>query len=158
MRASVRNPPEARARDLGADGGLGVEVEVLEGLAGGEPGGADPQLGAGGVAGGDLAFEDGGEVVLVGPAGVAGLVGQPGGGLGDPRRLQRGGEVVDLLDRLGRRRLAAITRPPRSLIESERPVVVGQIPDQVLAAAADGSGLLELLPQHRRGLRRGPGR
>ena len=26
----------------------------------------------------DLAFEHGGEVVLVGPAGVAGLVGQPG--------------------------------------------------------------------------------
>ena len=70
--------------DLLADGGLVVPVEVLEGLAGREPGGADPQLGAGGVAGGDFAFEDGGEVVLVGPAGVAGVVGEPGGGLGDP--------------------------------------------------------------------------
>ena len=86
--------------DLLADGGLGVEVEVLEGLAGGEPGGPDPQLGAGGVAGGDFPLEHGGEVVLVGPAGVAGLVGQPGGGFGDPRCLQRGGQVADLLDRV----------------------------------------------------------
>ncbi len=81
-----------QVRDCVAEGGLGVPVEVLEGLAGREPGGADPQLGAGGVAGGDFAFEDRGEVVLVGPAGVAGLVGQPGGGFGDPGCLQRGGE------------------------------------------------------------------
>ena len=89
MRASVRNAPEARAAIWCAHGGLGVEVEVLDRLAGAEPGGADPQPGAGGVAGGDLAVQDGGEVLLVGPAGVAGVVGQPGGGLGDPGRLQR---------------------------------------------------------------------
>ena len=44
---------------------------------------ADPESGAGGVARGDFAFEHGGEVVLVGPAGVAGLVGQPGRRFGD---------------------------------------------------------------------------
>jgi len=60
--------------DLLADGGLGVEVEVFDSLAGREPGGADPQLGTGGVAGGDFPFQDGGEVVLVRPAGVAGLL------------------------------------------------------------------------------------
>ena len=96
-------PAGCQRGDLLAGCGLGVEVEVLERLHGAEPGGADPQLGAGGVAGGDFAFEHGGEVVLVGPAGVAGLVGQPGGGLGDPRCFQRGGEVGDLLDRLGAR-------------------------------------------------------
>ena len=57
--------------DLLANGGLGVPVEVLEGLAGGEPGGADPQLSAGGAAGGHFPFEHGGEVVLVCPPGVA---------------------------------------------------------------------------------------
>jgi hypothetical protein len=37
------------------------------------------------------------------PAGVTGLIGQTGGGLGDPGCFQRGGEVGDLLDRLGAR-------------------------------------------------------
>ena len=99
--------------DLLTDGGLVVPVEVVEGLAGREPGPADALRGAGCVAGGDFAFEHGGEVVLMGPAGVAGLVGEPGGGLGDPRRLQRGGEVVDLLDRV--RRWLAAWRPSRDL-------------------------------------------
>ncbi|MEI2714994.1 MAG: hypothetical protein V9G04_17310 [Nocardioides sp.] len=61
-------PPEVECGDLLAGGGLGVEVELLQGLDGGEPGGADAQPGAGGVAGGDLAVQDRGEVVLVGPA------------------------------------------------------------------------------------------
>jgi len=61
--------------DRGAGGGLLVEVEVLDRLDRGHLGGADPQPGAGGVAGGDFSLEDGGEVVLVGPAGVAGVVG-----------------------------------------------------------------------------------
>ena len=104
-------PAGGQRGDLLADGGLGVEVEVLQGLAGGEPGGPDPQLGAGGVAGGDFPFQHRGEVVLVGPAGVAGLVGQPGGGLGDPRGLERGGQVVDLLERCRWRSWAVITRP-----------------------------------------------
>jgi hypothetical protein len=54
---------------------LGVPVELLDRFASPEPGCPDPQLGAGGVAGGDFAVEDCGEVLLVGPAGVAGVVG-----------------------------------------------------------------------------------
>jgi len=64
---------------------LVVEVELLEGFAGGEAGGADPQLGAGGVAGGDFSVEDRDQVVLMGPAGVVfGLGRQPGRGIADP--------------------------------------------------------------------------
>ena len=102
LRASVRNAAGGQRGDLLRTAGWCVAVEVLERLAGGEPGGPDPQLGAGGVAGGDLTVEDRGEVVLVGPAGVAGVVGQPGGGFGDPGCLQRGGQVGELLERLGR--------------------------------------------------------
>jgi hypothetical protein len=40
--------------DLLFDGALEGEVELLERLASWEPGGFDPQLAAGGVAGGDL--------------------------------------------------------------------------------------------------------
>jgi hypothetical protein len=87
--------------DLGTDRRLVIEVEVLQRLTGTEPGSTDPQVGAGGVTGGDLAFQDGGEVVLVGPAGVTGVVGQPAGGLDDPGCFQRRGQVGDLLDRLG---------------------------------------------------------
>jgi hypothetical protein len=72
--------PGGQRMDRAAGGGLVVEVEVLEGLDRGHPGGSDPQLGAGGVAGGDFTFQDGGQVLLVGPAGVAGVVGQAGGG------------------------------------------------------------------------------
>src|SRR5688500_15477651 len=43
--------------DLLADCALVVPVEVVEGLAGGEPGPADALGGAGGVACGDLTFE-----------------------------------------------------------------------------------------------------
>ena len=86
--------------DLLTDSGLVVPVEVVEGLAGREPGPTDPLRGPGRVASGDLAFEHGGEVVLMGPAGITGLVGEPGSGFSDPRCFQRGGEVVDLLDRV----------------------------------------------------------
>ena len=44
-----------------------VEVEVLEALAGREPGGADPSLAAVGLAGGDLPVQAGGEELLMGP-------------------------------------------------------------------------------------------
>ena len=64
-----------------------VEHELLEGLAGGEAGGADPQLGTGGGAGGDFTIQDGDQVVLMSPAGVTGLGGQSASGLGDPRCL-----------------------------------------------------------------------
>ena len=104
LRASVRNAAGGQGARPVAEAGWASKSKSSRVLTRGEPGRADPQPGAGGVAGDDFAFEDGGEVVLVGPAGVAGLVGQPGGGLGDPGRLQRGGQVGDLLDRLVARR------------------------------------------------------
>jgi hypothetical protein len=60
---------------------LVVEVEVLEHLAGGEGGGADPVGRAVCAAGGDLSLQAGGQVFLVGPAAVAGGGGEPLGGL-----------------------------------------------------------------------------
>ena len=92
-----------------------VEVEVVQGLDRTEAGRADPKSGAGGVAGGDLAFQDRGQVVLMGPPGVAGVVGQARGGLGDPRRLQRGGQVGDLLQRLVPAGLRLLDEGPPSL-------------------------------------------
>ena len=49
------------------EGALVVKVELLEGLAGREAGGADADLTAVGLAGGDFAFEAGGEELVVGP-------------------------------------------------------------------------------------------
>jgi len=62
--------------NLLADSGLVVPVEVVDVFAGREPGPTDA-LGTGGIASRDFAFEYGGEVVLVCPSGVAGLVGKP---------------------------------------------------------------------------------
>ena len=45
-----------------------VVIELVEALAGREPGGTDTQLAAVGVAGGDFALQAGGEELLVGPA------------------------------------------------------------------------------------------
>jgi hypothetical protein len=86
--------------DLVADGGLGVEVEVLQRFAGTEPGMPDPQLGAGGVAGRHFPFQDGGQVVLEPPAGIPGLVGQAAGDIQNPWRFECFGEVAELLGRL----------------------------------------------------------
>ena len=61
----------------------------------------------------------------MGPAGVAGLVGEPGGGLDDPWRLERGGEEVDLLDRVRWRCLGG--HHATSPVEPEGAVVVGEI-------------------------------
>uniref|UniRef100_UPI002F41735C hypothetical protein n=1 Tax=Sinomonas humi TaxID=1338436 RepID=UPI002F41735C len=69
-------------------------------LRAGNPCGADAHLGAGGVAGGDFPVQDRGEVFLVCPAGVAGLLGEPARGLLDPGCLQCPGEVVDALEGL----------------------------------------------------------
>ena len=146
-----QEPAGCQGGDLLTDGGLGVPVELLDGLACGEPGGADPQLGAGCVAGGDLAVEDRGEVLLVGPARVAGVVGQPGGCFGDPWRLQRRREIGDLLERLGRvaLRLAVAIRSTSSAVdEPEGAVVVGQIPHQPIVRIGGRAGSLELLAQH----------
>ena len=93
--------PRCQLRDLLPDGGLLVPVEVFDGLDRPEPGRADPQPGAGGVAGGHFAFEDGGEVVLERPARAAGLLRQPARGLEDAWCFQRAGEVGELLGRLG---------------------------------------------------------
>ena len=49
-------------------GALVVEVELVEALAGREAGGADAELAAVGCAGGDFAFEAGGEELFMGPA------------------------------------------------------------------------------------------
>jgi hypothetical protein len=54
-----------------------VEVELLQGLAGREPGGADPALTAVGLPGGDLALQARGQELLVGPGLGPGPVGQP---------------------------------------------------------------------------------
>ena len=51
--------------DLAFEGPLVVEVEVLQGLAGGEPGRADAALAAVGLAGGDLALQAGGQELLM---------------------------------------------------------------------------------------------
>ena len=55
-----------------------VEVEVLQRLAGREPGGADPALAAVGLAGGDLALQAGDQELLMGPGLGAGPLGEPG--------------------------------------------------------------------------------
>ena len=65
------------AIDVAFEGALVVEVELLEGLAGREPGGADADLAAVVLAGGDFAFEAGGEELLVGPALGPGPFGEP---------------------------------------------------------------------------------
>ena len=73
-----------------------VEVELLQGLAGREPGGADPALAAVGLAGGDLALQAGGQELLVGPGLGPGPFGQPGDRLAQRRRLQRPGQERQL--------------------------------------------------------------
>ena len=55
-----------------------VEVELLQGLAGREPGGADAAFAAVGLAGGDLALQARGQELLVGPGLGPGPFGQPG--------------------------------------------------------------------------------
>ena len=55
----------------------GVVVVVLQALAGGEPGGADPPLAAVGLTGRDLALQAGGEELLMGPGLLPGSFGQP---------------------------------------------------------------------------------
>jgi len=58
-----------------------VEVELLQGLSGGEPGGADPSFTAVRVPGGDLPLQARGEELLEGPPVRAGSFGQPRDGL-----------------------------------------------------------------------------
>ena len=104
-----------------------VEVELLQALAGREPGGADAALAAVGLPGGDLALQAGGQELLVGPGLGAGPLGQPGHRLAQGRRLQRPGQERELAVRSarrcgGRRRWSAW--PSRHLTVASRPRAV----------------------------------
>ena len=82
-----------------------VEVELLQALAGREPGGPDPAFAAVGVAGGDLALQAGGQILLMGPGLGPGPLGQPARRLPQRRRFQRPGQEGQLGDQVaaGRR-------------------------------------------------------
>ena len=73
-----------------------VVVEVLQALARGETGGADPALTAVDLPGGDLALQAGGEELLMGPGLLPGALGQPLDRLPQGGRLQRPGQVLQL--------------------------------------------------------------
>jgi hypothetical protein len=87
--------------DIAFEAALVIEVEVLEGLAGGEPGGPDAQLAAVGLAGGDLAFETGGQELLMGPVLGSGPLGEPVDGLGQLRSLECPAQVGEIGRGLG---------------------------------------------------------
>ena len=78
---------------VAAQRGQVVEVEVLQRLHRREVRGADPHGGAGGLAVGDLALQDRGQVLLVRPVLVAGLVGEFFPEAPDRRGLQHPGQV-----------------------------------------------------------------
>ena len=88
-------------------GGLGAEVEVLQGLVGRERGVADPVARPGRVAREDLGFEQDLEELLVGPALLAG----GGGGLleplQDPGRLELAQQIGQAVADRGRVGLGA---------------------------------------------------
>jgi hypothetical protein len=73
-----------------------VEVELLDALAGGEPGGADPPLSAVGVAGGNLALQTGSQILLMGPGFGAGPLGEPGRRVAQRGRFQCSGQEHQL--------------------------------------------------------------
>jgi hypothetical protein len=73
-----------------------VEVELLQGLAGGESGGADAALAAVGLPCGDLALQAGGQELLVGPGLGAGPLGKAGDRLAQGRGLERAGQERQL--------------------------------------------------------------
>jgi hypothetical protein len=73
-----------------------LEVELLQILVGREPRGLDPCRRSGGLAFGDFTGEDGGQVFLVRPAGVPGLIPEPAETVADPRCAQGLGVVLDL--------------------------------------------------------------
>jgi hypothetical protein len=73
-----------------------VEVELLEGLASREPGGADPALATVRVSGGDLALQTRGQVLLMAPRFAAGSFGEPARGFAQAGRFQRPRQIGDL--------------------------------------------------------------
>jgi hypothetical protein len=78
------------------DAALEGEVELLQGLVGGEPGGADPQPAAGGLAGGELGREQRLGEVLIAPLLLASALGQVRQRPGGRRRLHRPEQVREL--------------------------------------------------------------
>ena len=85
-----------------------VEVELFQGLAGREPGRADPALAAVRLAGRYLALQAGDQELLMGPALGAGPLGQPLDRLAQRRCLQSAGQVGDLGGDITRGRLGAV--------------------------------------------------
>jgi hypothetical protein len=81
--------------DLAAQAAGVVEVELLQRLAGREPGGADPALAAVGLPGGDLALQAGHQELLVRPGLGAGPLGQPGHRVAQGGGFQRPGQERD---------------------------------------------------------------
>ena len=80
-----------------------VEVELLQALAGREPGGPDSALSAVGVAGGDLTLQAGRQVFLMGPGLGPSPLGEPGRRIAQRGRFQRSGQKDQLA---GQARLA----------------------------------------------------
>ena len=113
-----------------------VEVELLQALAGREPGGADAALAAVGLPGGDLALQAGDQELLVRPGLRAGPFGQPRHRLAQRRRLQRPGQERHLGGQVpaglgGGRAVGhhATVRVVTVGVEAERGVVVAQAAD-----------------------------
>jgi hypothetical protein len=86
--------------DVAFEGALVVEVELLEGLAGREPGGPDAELTTVGLAGSDLTLQAGRQELLMGPALGPGPFGEPVDGLGQRRCFERPAQIRDVGRRL----------------------------------------------------------
>ena len=136
-----------------------VEVELLQALAGREPGGPDAALAAVGLPGGDLALQAGDQELLVRPGLGPGPLGQPGDRLAQRRGLQGAGQERDLGGHVaGSARLGRWPSRHRRRVEAERGVVVAQGPDLDLGSCGAGRGQRRpLLAQRRRGLARARG-
>jgi len=91
-----------------------VEVELLQALAGGEPGGADAALPAVGLPGGDLPLQARGQELLMGPGLGAGPLGETGHRFAQRGRLERPGEEGDLGGSVPRSRLGGHHATPPS--------------------------------------------
>ncbi len=83
------------------EGALEAVVEILECLAGWEPGGTDAAFAAVVLACCDLAFQTGGQELFVRPALGAGPVGEPVDRAGQRGCLQGPAQVSDVGGRLG---------------------------------------------------------
>jgi hypothetical protein len=94
-----------------------VEVELLQRLAGREPGSADAAFAAMGFPGGDLALQAGHQELLMAPGLRPGPLGQPANGLPQRRRLKRPGQKRDLAGQVAGRGLGSghHATPPSSM-------------------------------------------